>query len=82
MGLLNVVKAGAKMGMGSLLLKINEIKSKKKSGFFDLDNPKIICNDPNHNPPAHVHIPPGKGYHHICPTCGTTKDVIPQQVTL
>lgn len=30
------------------------------------------CLDPEHNPPTHLYIPPGKTHVHICPTCGTT----------
>lgn len=44
-------------------------ETKPKSGFFDLPKEEI-CTDPEHNPPAHLFIPKGKGYSHICPKCG------------
>lgn len=28
------------------------------------------CIHPEHNPPMHICIPPGKKYVHICPGCG------------
>jgi hypothetical protein len=28
------------------------------------------CLHPEHNPPMHIHIPPGYVYEHICPACG------------
>lgn len=40
-----------------------------KSGFFDLPI-STICRNPEHNPPTHLYIPPGKGYKHVCPGCG------------
>ena len=44
-------------------------RKKKKSGFFDLPVQEI-CTHSEHNPPTHLHIPPGKGYRHFCPQCG------------
>lgn len=44
-----------------------QLKGKNKSGFFDLKN---HCTDVGHNFPSHVHIPTGKGYMHVCPSCG------------
>lgn len=53
----------------------------KKGGFFDLPKDKT-CKDINHKPPTHIHIPQGKGYRHICPTCGNVIDLIPPQISL
>lgn len=59
----------------------NEIlNSRNKGGFFDLVNEKK-CNNPSHNPPTHLHIPQGKGYRHICPSCGKETILIPPQVS-
>lgn len=50
-------------------------------GFFDLPK-KTNCKHPEHDPPKHLHIPQGKGYRHVCPSCGNTVDLIPPQTTL
>lgn len=42
-----------------------------KGGFFDLDKEER-CMDLSHNPPTHLCIPAGKGYKHVCPSCGYT----------
>ena len=52
-----------------------------ESGFFDLPNIEK-CKDPSHKPPTHIHIPRGKGYRHVCPSCGKVIDLIPPQITL
>lgn len=53
----------------------------KESGFFDL--PKINqCMDPEHKPPMYIHIPQGKGYRHVCPSCGKVTELISQQISL
>lgn len=40
--------------------------------FEDIkDWTKVVCRDPNHQPPSHICVPPGKQYRHICPTCST-----------
>ena len=41
----------------------------RKSGFEDAPSSKR-CRHPEHNPPNHLYIPPGKQYRHICPGCG------------
>lgn len=52
----------------------------KKGGFFDL--PKVnTCKDHSHNPPSHIYIPQGKGYKHVCPSCGAESTIIPQQIS-
>jgi len=53
----------------------------KDGGFFDLPKHNI-CNHPEHKPPSHLYIPPGKGYRHICPKCGKVSHLIPPQVGL
>jgi hypothetical protein len=52
----------------------------KKSGFFDLPKSNR-CTHPSHEPPMHIHIPQGKGYRHVCPSCGEEAVLIPQQIT-
>lgn len=55
-------------------------KSEKQGGFFDL--PKDArCKDKSHEPPTHIYIPQGKGYRHICPSCGKVTDLIPPQIS-
>lgn len=49
--------------------------------FFDLPRDKS-CIHPEHTPPSGLYIPPGKGYRHICPGCGASAIVIPQQFFL
>lgn len=48
-----------------------------KSGFFDIPEESRIqrCRDPEHNFPSMLHIPPGKGYRHVCYTCGKVTTV-------
>lgn len=50
-------------------------KNKEKDGFFDLPKEQICC-DPAHNFPSLLMIPPGKGYRHICKSCGKVTVVI------
>lgn len=52
---------------------------KKSSGFFDLHLEKL-CTNNGHNPPMFISIPAGKGYRHVCPSCGKVQLVIPHQV--
>lgn len=51
-------------------------------GFFDLPDNQRPCIHPEHNPPMGLYIPPGKGYRHVCPGCGCTQTLIPQQIDL
>ena len=81
MSIIDQVIKTATETMGTLQLKIAELQSIQKSGFFDLENPKIICNDKNHNPPSNLHIPEGKGYRHVCPSCGKTVEIISPAMT-
>ncbi len=53
----------------------------KGGGFFDLPFKKQ-CNHPEHEPPKYLHIPQGKGYKHICPSCGEATTIIPTQISL
>lgn len=57
---------------------INEFEG--QSGFFDLTDNQSDCNSSDHNPPTHLFIPEGKGYKHVCPTCGKTTIIKPQQI--
>ena len=53
--------------------------AKTKSHFFNLTEiPK--CQDVEHNPPSHLHIPQGQGYKHVCPSCGKVTKLIPPQI--
>lgn len=56
-------------------LCVQHLRNKEnKSGFFDLDEPLMRpCHDPSHNFPDGLYIAPGKGYKHVCPTCGYTE---------
>ena len=56
------------------------MKDTNKGGFYDLPKNES-CTDVNHNPPSHLYIPPGKGYKHICPTCGKLTNLVPLQIT-
>lgn len=48
----------------------NSIRSEdKQSGFFDITQ-DVTCKDRSHNFPTHISIPAGKGYRHVCPSCG------------
>jgi hypothetical protein len=59
---------------------INTENNEKKGGFYDLPKDKI-CNDLNHKPPMHIYIPLGKGYKHICPSCGAITNIVPPQIS-
>lgn len=52
----------------------------KSSGFYGLPN-IIKCSDPHHEPPMFIHIPVGKAYRHVCPSCGAVKNLISPQIT-
>lgn len=54
---------------------------KKESGFFDLPEEERKCTNPEHDVPSHLHIPQGKGYRHVCPSCGKVQVVKPPQIT-
>ena len=56
----------------------DNFSDKSKGGFFDLPD-MSRCIDIQHNPPMHIHIPQGKGYRHICPSCGKVTEIIPIQ---
>ena len=67
--------------MENLFKKLGEItKPEKQGGLFDLNLPKK-CNNPSHEPPTHIYIPQGKGYRHVCPSCGKVTDLIPPQIS-
>lgn len=52
-----------------------------KNGFYDLPKDET-CRHPEHNPPTHLYIPPGKGYRHVCPSCGKITNITPLQISL
>lgn len=53
---------------------------KKQGGFYDLPQ-ESKCLDIEHEPPKHLHIPQGKGYKHICPSCGKITNLVPPQIS-
>ena len=61
---------------------MKEQDNSKKSRFFDLPKEPKKCTDPDHSMPGHICIPQGKGYTHVCPSCGEETTVIPQQISL
>lgn len=46
----------------------------KESGFYDIP-PQETCVHPEHDPPMHLYIPAGKGYRHVCPSCGKVVNI-------
>jgi hypothetical protein len=53
---------------------------KKRGGFEDIPLPER-CRHPQHEPPMHMVIPPGKQYRHICPGCGREVLLRPPHIT-
>lgn len=51
-----------------------------KGGFFDLTKDET-CRHKSHNPPMFIYIPNGKGYKHICPSCGKITNLITPQIS-
>lgn len=51
-----------------------------EKGFFDLPK-QTECTHPEHKPPTHLHIPQGKGYTHVCPSCKKSTTIIPPQIS-
>lgn len=49
--------------------------------FFDLPL-DTTCRHPEHKPPTGLYIPPGKGYKHVCPTCGVEQLLLGDRFTL
>lgn len=43
----------------------NKWKEIEKENWIDR-----ICTSPQHQPPSHLYIPPGKIHIHVCPSCG------------
>lgn len=41
----------------------------RKSGFEPLEKTFKLCHNPEHDPPAIIHIPVDQQYRHICPGC-------------
>lgn len=54
--------------------------SEKQGGFFELPQ-DTRCKDKSHEPPTHIYIPQGKGYRHVCPSCGKVTELIPPQIS-
>lgn len=58
---------------------INQI-TEEKSHFEDIEeNPP--CKHPEHEPPCYLHIPQGKRYVHICPSCRQRSVIQPPQIS-
>lgn len=51
-----------------------------ESGFFDISK-NDECRHAEHLPPAHLVIPEGKGYRHVCPACGKATVLMPETYT-
>ena len=60
--------------------KNDMLNEKERSHFEDIEK-EMICKDLGHNPPSHVHIPQGKRYIHVCPSCGNRIVITPQQIS-
>lgn len=58
------------------------LKQNKQSGFEDAPDTISPCRHPNHNPPSHLLIPPGKQYRHICPLCRVETVITSNEPTL
>lgn len=54
----------------------------KLSGFEPIPDQAERCMDPGHVPPAHLWIPPGLQYRHVCPSCGNEMVINNRQVTM
>lgn len=66
--------------MQYLLNNQQSILSDKYCGFYDL--PKTVtCTHPEHTPPTMLYIPQGKGYRHVCPSCGKVSNLVPPQIS-
>jgi hypothetical protein len=44
-------------------------------------NDLVSCNDPSHNFPSHLWIPPGQSHTHKCPRCGQETTVTAPIIT-
>lgn len=57
------------------------MNKKEKSGMEDLPegqfSVRLLCRDPQHNPPTMIVIPRGKRYRHVCPSCGVVSYLYP-----
>lgn len=53
-----------------------------KGGFEDIpkDTWKQPCWNPQHEPPMHMVIPPGKQYRHVCPGCHQETVICPLDI--
>lgn len=67
------------MNIKNHIFKVNP-EGSDGSGLFDLDI--NVCRHPAHEPPMFIHIPQGKGYRHVCPSCKKVTNLIPPQITL
>lgn len=61
-------------------MKNKILNEPERSHFEDIEK-EVTCKDPGHNPPSHFHIPQGKRYIHVCPSCGNRNVITPQQIT-
>ncbi len=68
--------------MQYLLNNQQSILSDKYCGFYDLPESETVkCTHPDHQPPLMLHIPQGKGYRHVCPSCGKVTNLVPPQIS-
>lgn len=79
-----IVAGSNPAGSTQNLSKLNRLfemeDENKESGFYDLPQVKN-CKNPSHQPPTHIHIPQGKGYRHVCPSCGKVTNLNPPQIS-
>ena len=55
---------------GKVIKSRDVFNIEKEESHFEDDDIKSPCANSEHNPPMHLHIPAGKKYIHICPSCG------------
>ena len=58
------------------------LEEEQGSGWEEDDYEDNVCRHPEHDPPKHMVVPPGKVYRHVCPACGATVRIKVSQITL
>ena len=62
-------------------MKDDTLSHENESGIED--DPQFLtrCESVFHSPPSHIVIPHGKRYRHVCPDCGYTTFIYPNDIT-